>query len=273
MKTMLMEFLLGFETPFHVGSGTEGAALSDLGILRDSRGRAVLPGSSLKGKLRTTAERLAPVLGQSACLLDESLSGQSCLSARGPDGKTSKTLDELIELQRKNKPAAERLAAVQKRVCDVCWLFGSPGHAARLKVSEGQLCKGGERLELRHGVVLDRDSRTAVPKLKFDYDVSSAGAEFKVQIEIEESEDPARREAEQALIWAVLSEWQVGLKLGGMSSRGLGHGRIHSLQLRGVDLSVAAERNRYLLKREWSARDAKKLDKVLEGVLERAGRV
>ena len=75
-----------FETAWRIGSGREGPSMSDLGVLLDPEGQPILRGSSLKGKLRSTCEALAPALGPapnqglSACLLDYNLSKQPCAS-------------------------------------------------------------------------------------------------------------------------------------------------------------------------------------------------
>ena len=55
-----------FETAWRIGSGQEGPT-SDLGVLLDSVGQPILPGSSIKGKLRSTCEALAPALSRKAC--------------------------------------------------------------------------------------------------------------------------------------------------------------------------------------------------------------
>lgn len=47
---------LVFDTAWRIGSGEEGETMSDLGVVIDPKGQPVLPGSSLKGKLRSTSE-------------------------------------------------------------------------------------------------------------------------------------------------------------------------------------------------------------------------
>src|SRR5438128_305353 len=69
-----------FETAWRIGSGKEGETMSDLGVVLDSSGQPVLPGSSLKGKLRSTCESLAHALGLDACLLNFQASGTKCVS-------------------------------------------------------------------------------------------------------------------------------------------------------------------------------------------------
>ena len=52
--------------------------MSDLGVLLDPASRPLLPGSSLKGKLRNTCESLAHALNLSACFLNVAASGVTC---------------------------------------------------------------------------------------------------------------------------------------------------------------------------------------------------
>src|SRR5436305_2403523 len=69
-----------FDTAWRIGSGREGETMSDLGVVLDPQKRPVLPGSSLKGKLRSTCETLAHALNLSACQLNVAASGVGCAS-------------------------------------------------------------------------------------------------------------------------------------------------------------------------------------------------
>ncbi len=51
-------------TPLSVGAGGSAGSLADKSIVRDGRGRPIIPGSQLKGKLRHAAERLLTAVGQ-----------------------------------------------------------------------------------------------------------------------------------------------------------------------------------------------------------------
>lgn len=52
-----------FLGPIHVGTGERLSIVSDAPVLRDTRGRPYLPGSSIRGVLRDWCEREAPLLG------------------------------------------------------------------------------------------------------------------------------------------------------------------------------------------------------------------
>jgi CRISPR/Cas system CSM-associated protein Csm3 (group 7 of RAMP superfamily) len=99
-------------------------------------------------------------------------------------------------------------------------------------------------IQVRDGVVLDRDSHTAVDGLKYDYEVVPAGACFAVQFDVDNPTDP-----DLALLGAALFEWNDGASLGGFTSRGLGRFRLDNLELWGVDFTNATQLGKYLTSR------------------------
>ena len=250
-----------FETAFRIGSGRAGESGSDLGVLLDPYGVPILPGSSLKGKFRSTVERLAYLLHQDACLLDQKVSQVNCVS----DIDYFKKVND----QLKHKSCLDRYHWLrgtngnqQKQVCDVCWLFGSPLCASRIFFQDGAIAEWCNAIERRDGVVIDRDSERAVDGLKYDFEVVPAGTTFRIQIEVENPSD-----IELALIAIGLSEWQEGIRLGGGVSRGLGQARLKELKITAVDFGNPASCLAYCLERkmqevtpaEWDAKLRKQL--------------
>jgi CRISPR-associated protein Csm3 len=237
---LLIRGTIRFETAWRIGTGREGQTMSDLGVLLDPEGRPVLPGSSLKGKLRSTCETLAHALDLSACQLDSEASGKECSS----DVAHYKTIREEYKETLKEMDTAARLAWIARNTCDVCKLFGSPVKAAKLRCADGRLVPESwpHVVQVRDGVVLDRDSHTAVDGLKYDYEVVPPGTAFGVDIHLE---DPAP--AEVALVGAALFEWSAGSSLGGFTSRGLGRFRLEDIKVFGVDFAGnRTEQIRYL---------------------------
>src|SRR5262249_30246580 len=113
---------LVFDTAWRIGTGKEGTTMSDLGVLLDPAGRPVLPGSSLKGRLRGTCEGLSHALKLSACFLNFEASKVECTS----DVKYySDRLKEEHTRAVRSGPEAQ-LAWIKQHTCDVCKLFGSP---------------------------------------------------------------------------------------------------------------------------------------------------
>ena len=230
-----------FETGWRIGSGREGATC-DLGVVLDPDGAPVLPGSSIKGRLRSTCESLAHALGLSACFLDQRASKIACASDIDYYSKVLRN-DYKQLLERPDHTARQRLDWIDRNTCQVCKLFGSPVKASKLRCSDGRLEPGSwpRVVTLRDGVVLDRDSHTAVNGLKFDYEVIPPDTSFAILIDVENPTD-----AEIALLGAAIFEWHAGSSLGGFTSRGLGRFRLDGISVSGVDFTRPKERINYL---------------------------
>ena len=95
--------------------------MSDHGVMRDPSGQPVLPGSSLKGRLRSTCETLAHALALSACMLDRAASGVRCA---GDVRYYQEVRQEYRKASRRS--LQHRLQWISDHTCDVCKLFGSP---------------------------------------------------------------------------------------------------------------------------------------------------
>lgn len=239
---LVIRGMIRFETAWRIGTGREGQTMSDLGIMLDPEGVPVLPGSSLKGKLRSTCEALAHALGMSACLLDQAASGVDCASDVKLYSRRLRAEYRNV-LNDRTATGDKRLAWIGENTCDVCKLFGSPLRTAKLKCTEGRLDPASwvNVVQVRDGVVLDRDSHTAVDGLKYDYEVVPAGTVFAVRFDLE---DPT--EAQLALVGAALFDWHAGAVIGGFTSRGLGRFRLEQVTIAGVDFAKGAERIKYL---------------------------
>lgn len=237
-RKLLVTGVIEFQTAWRIGSGREGE-ISDLGVLLTPDGRPVLPGSSLKGVLRSTCERLAHALDLSACQLDMAATGVTC--ATDVKGfRESSGLKKGAE-QAAALPPKERMAWIDEHTCDVCRLFGSPLRRSVLKIGDGELQSTDDTLQVRDSVVIDRDSRTARDKRKFDFDVINHGSRFAIRIDLE---NPSP--ADEALLGAALFEWTAGTAFGGFTSRGLGRAVLTDVKVAGVDFSEPAQRRKYL---------------------------
>jgi CRISPR-associated RAMP protein (TIGR02581 family) len=229
---------LVFDTAWRIGTGKEGITTSDLGVLLDPVGKPVLPGSSLKGRLRATCESLAHALGLSACFLNCSASGVECVSDIEYYQRVKQRHTDAV---RSGEPQ-RLLNWINEHTCDVCKLFGSPVRGARLRCADGTLeTYKAAVVQVRDGVVLDRDSHTAVPGLKYDYEVLPALTSFHIRFDLENA-----TVADEALLGAALFEWSAGSNIGGFTSRGLGRFHLEEIKVLGVNLDEAKERVAYL---------------------------
>ena len=233
-----------FDTAWRVGSGKEGETMSDLGVMLTTTGEPILPGSSLKGKLRSTCETLSHALGLRACLLNQAASGIDCTSDVKYYSDVREDYQDTFE-----KGLDKRCEWIENHTCDVCKLFGSPVKAGRLWVSDGKLEPWTSAVQVRDGVVIDRDSRTAVDGLKYDYEVVPASSRFQLCIDLENPDD-----ADLALLGAALFDWHAGSSLGGFTSRGLGRFHLEDIKVSQVDLNDPAQRLNFLTKKDAAAR-------------------
>ncbi len=227
---------LVFDTAWRIGSGKEGETMGDLGVMIDPKGQPILPGSSLKGKLRSTCETLSHALGLRACMLNHEVSGVKCTSDVNYYHKVREAYQKTLK-----KGLQARLQWIDDNTCDVCKLFGSPVQAGRLWVSDGKLKDWASVVQVRDGVVIDRDSQTAVNRLKYDYEVIPPGSQFELCIDLE---NPTDRDI--ALLGAAVFEWRAGSSIGGFTSRGLGRFHLEEIKLTGVDLQDPEERMKFL---------------------------
>lgn len=157
------------QEPLLVKSGAAVVSGPDMAFVRTSRnGRfePFLPGSSLKGVIRSHAERIARTLrSRSVCdVFDRHVRVQGC-GTRLADTRT---------------PADYRDA------CPACRLFGSLRWKGRFNVGDGYLAAGYELVqpEQRDGIGIDRVSGGVAGGAKFDMEVIPAGTQFVTRLDV-----------------------------------------------------------------------------------------
>ncbi|MBY0502552.1 MAG: hypothetical protein K2X03_01495 [Bryobacteraceae bacterium] len=119
-----IELMLESHENLHIGSGLEGKVSDAAILLRD--GKPFIPGSSLRGVLRSALERLLRALFAEpvGCTLFEENDGNLCVVANEKERE---------KIERGDRDA---LLMDQWKICPVCQLFGSTLMAARLKVTD-----------------------------------------------------------------------------------------------------------------------------------------
>ena len=215
-------------TGLRVGAGKAMDPIAtDQPIMRDALGRPFLPGSAIKGALRSGLERvLRGVAGTRRHGL------WSCdLFIDDIDDGTHRCTAE-FEALFKDKPSPPESATVRAALCTTCGLFGSSLFAGRLFVHDAPLVPGSMlRTEIRDGVGINRDLRIAQPKIKYDTETVPPGTAFRLEILLENANDLQRALVLQALHW--LNDGLI--LLGGMTSRGLGRVRLEQPALASTD--------------------------------------
>lgn len=188
-------------TALHIGGGAVEIEAVDLPVVKTHLGDPFIPGSSLKGVVRSTVEgllRSAGIPGLHACnpLVDD------------------------INAKDANCGAHKRRDANLKKHCAACRLFGSYLVASHVRFSDAHLRHPGSSspLERRDGVSIDRDLRIAADKRKYDLEVVAPNTAFSLEILVQNAEPWLL-----GLLVAGLDSLQNGMTaLGGFTSRGMG---------------------------------------------------
>ena len=204
-------------TALRVGAGKNlDAVATDQPVIRDALGRPYIPGSSLKGALRSGLESVLRGLDSEelkACELFEE--GQQCVE------------DPKAVAKRTKQPVkAHTLEDVLQKSCTACSLFGSPFLAGRVFIHDLPH-KEGLATEVRDGVGIHRDLGTAQGGIKYDTEVVPAGSRFRLEMVLE-NVDPDRL----AVVLVALEMLHQGeILLGGLTGRGLGKVCLENRQL------------------------------------------
>ncbi|MBE3558150.1 MAG: CRISPR-associated RAMP protein [Ktedonobacteraceae bacterium] len=245
---------LVMQTALHIGGGRVTLSHSDSPVVLTPDQKPFIPGSSFKGALRSTVEKMIPNLpGFSTCALIE-LDEDALKEARRGGQKICPTVrqGEITAKRRANPERAEEiLQQAINDLCDTCLLFGSPFAAARLNVNDLYISseEWSGIIQTRDGVAIDRDTEKARDRLKYDFEVVPAGATFDLEIVLENAGPK-----DVQLVCVGLSEFVHGFGVvGGKRSRGLGVSKLEELKVSILDLEVdeATKRRRmrdYLVK-------------------------
>lgn len=217
---------LKLDTALRIGAGGADTAVGpEIAIVRDALGHPYIPGSSFKGVLRNVVERFARTVNHKPKLwaCDNPLDHQKGACVTDDDKKR--------HLERATKNGALDEARFTHELadatCTVCRLFGSPWLASKVRVKDLPLDETTwlGRVEVRHGVGIDRDTRTAASGLLYTFESVPSGAEFICEIIVENV-----TELELGLLLVGLRQMQLGqTALGGARSRGLGWATLSEL--------------------------------------------
>jgi len=206
-RRSVVELQLEAASAIRVGVGRAHDALTtDLPLLRNSIGEPILPGSSLKGVVRSQLEALLRGRGV----------GTVC------DPFVDPCVDDSERKEDRGKPARDRAATwrgrMEDEVCSVCEIFGAARLASHVTFSEARPVEGTWATSVRDGVAIDRDlGRVAGPR-KYDFEVVEAGAVFELRVTMENLD--LRQEG--AVLYALRLIEEGFVPVGGFSSRGLG---------------------------------------------------
>lgn len=148
------------KSDLHIGGhGSSGPADIDLPVLRNNDDYPVIPGSSVKGVLRTELERLLRGCSVEVCTIPD-----VCYSSRW-----LKTHPE-----RSDKPLDP---------CLVCQIFGSGGNSSPARIRDATANR--KLTVIRDGVAIERKARKAKPGSKYDLEAVPKGTVFSGDVTVE----------------------------------------------------------------------------------------
>lgn len=220
-------------TALRVGSGGAGELDgADLPVLRDRDGLPYIPGGTLKGVLRSTAESL----------LRGALVGPAhVLWPCDPHHEQERQVDRngACGYHKSNQRAAAEQTIGSH--CPVCQLFGSRVLASHVRFTDARVHSDQRNdrppIEIRDGVGIDRDLRTVRGGLKYDFEVVAPGTRFELELFVDNPDDWL-----MGLLIVAFDQLADGFAaLGGFSSRGLGRVRWHWTDLNTVNARALLE--------------------------------
>lgn len=262
---------LVLDQPLHVGRGHGGdvaGGTTDSAVIKDHADRPIIPGSSLRGALRSRCERLADALlpeDNKVCFL---------YNDDGPDQDrdvdcVSIDSDLLRDKSGDLYPDDRLWKELKDHLCPSCRLFGASAYwASKVRIPDLRMVdpqEPGDVAQIRHGVGIHRDTQTAAPAIKYDQEVVMANARFELEIIVENPDDD-----DLSLLALGLADLVHGrMALGGNTSRGLGGCRLVEGKVQSVDLSQSSDLINYLTTGAYPADNQENLKDWLETYLKR----
>lgn len=216
-------FTLVSASPMRIGAGGEpiNPVEPDNQILKEE-GKALIPGSTLKGIFRSTLESIPQF---KACEgIQDYAGGTWCL-----DEGTS-TIRSINDFSKRQKAVIERVE--EGKLCNGCRLFGNPYIQGRVFFNDAIAHE--TRTSVRDGVMIRRDTETGADGRKFDFEILAPGSVFPVEIQMLNTTDVDRKWIEKVLEWINLGI----VKIGGGKSRGLGSFKVENQTMKEVVLDV-----------------------------------
>ncbi len=182
-------------TPLHIGSGKPELEIGgvEMPILRTPDGQPYVPGSSLKGRVRAEAERIAREMGMEVC----------------------------------NPPNVKEMCGTKKKdpeeFCICCRIFGTAGDvsvASKVKFRDAYPLEEVKSILERTGIAIDRKMGAVAKRALYTIEAVPAGTKFGLEIVADNLSDDELR-----LLFAALKSVEDSA-LGGSSSRGFGKVKI-----------------------------------------------
>ncbi len=204
------------EDPILIRSGYAtvfGPHMAFVRTFKNGKEEVFLPGSSLKGVIRSHAERICRTLGNGKICIPY-LTRQNALPDQAEFISCGDRFEQYKELHGGTKATNKE---VYKYSCAICRGFGSTSFAGRFSISDAYAEGVAPQPEARDGVAIDRFTGGAASRAKFDLEVVTKGI-FKAHLAIRNFEL-----WQLGLLGYIIEDLQAKMvRIGAGKSRGLG---------------------------------------------------
>ena len=211
-------------TPIFVGARTDSFKPGTINgsCVKNVYGRPYIPGSSLKGSLRALL----------SAVKDEPIKSKADEKFGKKEDRTKEVCEAKADDPKKYKDKSDDEILAELIVTDstiVERLFGSKVMAGKVKVADAMPIDDNFSTEIRNGVAIDRDTRTAIDGALFDTEAVPSGTSFRFIASAE------NLTSDEAKLFGELMEYFANgnLTIGGRSRAGLGN-----VELRNVYVKV-----------------------------------
>jgi len=222
-ERMILNGTLTLKTPLHIGSQKTELDIEqvDLPVIKDTQGQPYIPGSSLKGKVRSEAERIARKEGKAVCTPP---------NTRNMCGTLKSSIESL---------------------CICCRIFGTAGDnisvASKTRFRDAYPKQPVSGTNIRAGIAMDRSTGSVAKRALYSIESVPAGVTFGLEV-VTENLTPD----ELKLLKAALTSF-ADSGLGGSVSRGMGkiHLDLESATVRTSKYYLGEEKERHLESQEF----------------------
>ena len=214
-KTIIKGTLTAID-PIHIGAASKDSldpTELDSPVLKDSFGNPIIPGSSLKGVVRSRFEAIMRSIGVKACDINENK--KNCMNEDAVKAiKNDKSLSLIDKAQ-----------LYYDKSCEVCKLFGGRQFAGKVQIKDCYYIGDSPCLyEKRDGVGIDRKTGAAKRGAKYDFEIIPKGTKFDFEL-IAENLDEIQKKYLKLILDMLCG---IGItdddyiSVGGKTTRGLG---------------------------------------------------
>ncbi len=193
-----------------------------------------IPGSSLRGAIRSEVERILASVGATAKLKSCTLFEEDCCAEKAREFLSKLDKNERNQDTNAKKTKNEQIAKfAEDTLCDVCKLFGSTVYASRLTIEDAlPVGMEGNKIpkHIRDCVGIDRDTGAAKDGAKFDYEVIEPVKNrlaFLLKMKAENVTDNDKK-----VLNLILSLLKHGLHVGGKRAGGFGEIKLREVEKR-----------------------------------------